>query len=242
MLFTARQPLRTALIALAAIALLIALADRRAIAQTPAVSPSPTPSAGTPGAAQTPAATAAPAQASPAAGGTEITRASDGQTIHVPLDGSVTVRLGEDLDWTVSFDPQGVLQSRPGVGTLARGVQAVLRAAQPGTTTMTAEGRPHCNPGQACAQFIVSVIVTIVVDPAGGTQQPAPSPTAPAPATPPAPPASATAAPGVALPNTGAGGSGGTADGALFAVLGAAAALLLAAGWRLRARARRRTY
>ncbi|HLZ69195.1 MAG TPA: hypothetical protein VKV26_04720 [Dehalococcoidia bacterium] len=228
MLFPARRRPVIALIALAALAQLLA-AGGRAFAQTPAAGPSATPAA---------------------AGSAEITRASDGQTVHVPLDGGVTVRLGEELDWTLSFDPQGILQPRPGVGTLARGVQAVLRAAQPGTTTLTAEGRPHCNPGQACAQFIVSVLVTIVVDPApsGTTQQPAPAASTPNAAAPPttapvgAPPAaaSATPAPGVVLPNTGTGGSAGANAATPFVVLAATALALLAAGWRLYTRPRRR--
>jgi len=170
------------------------------------------------------------------AGGTEITRDSDGQTLHVPQGGDITVRMGSDLDWTVSVDPPGLLQPAPGAGTLQRGVQALLRAVQPGSATLTAEGKPHCDPGQSCAQFIVSVIVTIVVDPGSAAPQP-PSATLPAPnggAT--AAPA-ATALPGSALPHTGAGGGAArTGFGAIFAIaaLLAGAALLLTAVWRLR--------
>lgn len=232
------------LIAAATIGLTVASAGQTALAQAPATSPSPAPSttapvsaAGAPGA--TPAATPAPAaatasaaQPAPAGSGTEITRESDGQTVHVPQGSTVTVRMGTDLDWTVSFDPPGVLQAVPGVGTLARGVQALVRAVQPGSTTLTAEGKPHCNPGQACAQFIVSVIVTIIVDPAGGTaQQPVPpagsTPTGAAPAP------SATAAPGVGLPNTGTGGAlAGKGFAAALAALAAVPLLLIAALWR----------
>ncbi len=161
------------------------------------------------------------------AGGTEITRDSDGQTLHVPQGGDVTVRMGSDLDWTVSVDPPDLLQPAPGAGTLARGVQALLRAVQPGTAMLTAEGKPHCDPGQTCAQFIVSVIVTIVVDPGGAAPQ-QPSAT-PAPGT--------TAAPGAALPHTGAGSGAAPAGfGEIFAVavLLAGAALLLTAVWQLR--------
>jgi hypothetical protein len=168
-------------------------------------------------------------------GGTEITRESDGQAVHVPLGGSVTVRMGSDLDWTVSFDPPGLLQPVAGAGTLARGVQALLRATQPGTTTLTAEGKPHCDPGQVCAQFIVSVIVTVVVDPGSGVGQ-QPAPTSPplviggATSTPSRP-----AAPGAGLPSTGTGSTAAQPGfGAAFATLTllAGAALLLAA-WRL---------
>lgn len=174
------------------------------------------------------------------AGGTEITRASDGQTVHLPLGGTLTVRMGTELDWTVSIDPPVVLQPVPGAGPLERGVQALLRAAQAGTATLTAEGKPHCDPGQLCAQFIVSVIVMVIVDP-GGSATPPPSPTqavAPTPGATPSPSATP-AGPGAVLPNSGAGAAAPqSGSGELLAALVAlaGAGLLLVATWRLRRR------
>src|SRR5581483_7040484 len=237
MLFV-RRPLPIAAIVAGTVA---ALMIGTVLGQTPATSPSPGPSTPAPSAGS-PSATppsAPPPAASPQpspSGVTEITRASDGQTVHVPQGGTVTVRMGTDLDWAVSFDPPGVLQPIPGVGTLQRGVQALLRAAQPGTTSLIAEGKPHCDPGQVCAQFIVSVIVTIVVDPgAGAGQQPAPAPGGGA-----TPVSSTPAVPSAGLPMTGAGiEPAQTQTGALYAVAAALAGfgLLLAAAWRLRGHA-----
>src|SRR4051794_30079412 len=60
----------------------------------------------------------------------EITPADNGSTIRVVVGQGVTVRLGATLQWTVSYDPPGVLLAVPGVNTTTRDVQAILRAAQ----------------------------------------------------------------------------------------------------------------
>lgn len=174
------------------------------------------------------------AQTPPAA--IAITGADNGRTFNVVVGQQVTIRLGAGLNWTVSYDPTGILVAVPGVNTLARDVQGILRAAQPGTVTITATGKPICTTGQACPQFVTLFTATVVVAPAGapsgGTagQQPASPgrtqrPAAPATIAPsavrPAPPA------GVQLPNTGGAGPANGHDGRL--VLGAALALGLAA-------------
>ncbi len=155
----------------------------------------------------------------------EIAQADNGKTFHVSVGQTVTVRLGTELDWTVTVAPPGILPLAPGVNTLVRGVQAIYRAAQPGTVTVSAEGRPHCNPGQACPQFIQSVKATVVVDAAPGGGPGTVAPTA-APVSGPRPTAPGTTSPGAAatrpaavaaLPNTGTGSESGagTARGAV---------------------------
>ncbi len=163
-----------------------------------------------------------PAPGAAPSGSVEITLQDDGKTFTVPAGQTVVVRLGTDLNWTVAADPAGLLPRAPGVNTLVRGVQGIFRAAAPGRVTINGEGRPMCNPGQVCAQFIEAFTATVVITgaaatPAVPTQQ-APRPSQPQQPLPPVQPARPTLppAPGAAagrpatiaaLPNTGVGSS-----------------------------------
>lgn len=206
-----------------------------AVAQTPASSPAATGTAVTPTPPRPPALSPAPAHtpAAPTTTGAasgaslDLTRADDGKTFHVAMGTTVTVRLGVELDWTVSIAPPGVLQAVPGVGSLQRGVQALTRAMAPGTATISGEGRPHCDPGQVCAQVRVSFLATVIVAPAAGGARP---------------PSGATATTGggagqVALPNTGAATKpGGNATAALVSAIAAVVVAGLASALALSAR------
>jgi hypothetical protein len=162
-----------------------------------------------------PTQTAAPQQAGAGAqapGTVEITKDDEGKTFTVDVGQTVVVRLGTDLNWTVSVEPAGLLPRAPGVNTLVRGVQGIFRAAAPGRVTVSGEGRPQCNPGQVCAQFIEAFTATVVITGGSATQtapaqpaQPAPTQTT-RPTQPPAPGAAA-GRPAIvaALPNTGVG-------------------------------------
>lgn len=193
----------------------------------------------------------------PAGGGStgqiEITPNDNGKTFQIAVGQTILVRLGTELDWTVTFDPPGILRAVPGVGALVRGVQALVRGEQPGTVTIQAQGKPICNPGQACPLFIAVFKATVVVSSAqtgGGTvsQQPSAAPplgattntggpvrTASQPASAPAAAPQAGAIQGrpadVALPNTGTGGQTGAPqwDIRLAGVLLLAVALAAAA-------------
>ena len=164
-------------------ATLVALSALGAAAVATAQTPSPptatatavsTPSPRAPAPATAPPNTPAVSPASGAASGAtlDLTRADDGRTLHIAVGATVIVRLGAALDWTVNVAPAGVLQPMPGIGGLEREVQAVRRAVAPGTATVSAEGRPHCDPGQVCAQVRVSFLATLIVEPAGGATLP----------------------------------------------------------------------
>jgi hypothetical protein len=162
--------------------------------------------------------------------GIEITSDDRGRTFNAVIGQQVTVRLGTGLAWTVSEEPAGILAPAPGVGAPPAGVQAVLRAAQPGTVTITGTGKPICKPGEFCPQFVTLFTATVVVAPAGGGGQPSASPartqqpvtpgTVTPPSARPSPPT------GVHLPNTGS-GAGAAADHA-SPLLGVALLLALA--------------
>ena len=223
-------------------------------------------SAQTPPAAAPASTATAPSAAPPVAGAVEIGRGDTGKTVRIAVGQDVTVRLGTDLDWTVSIDPPGVLIAAPGVNALVRGVQGIYRGTRPGTATVSAEGRPHCNPGQVCAQFIEQVTVTVVVEAApgsGGAATPVPTTAAPTKpvSTTPARPAATGAAPGgpvqgvlqptapppahtgapIVLPNTGSGQQRAHDGGRGFLVVALLlpATALMAGGlftWRAKAR------
>lgn len=153
----------------------------------------------------------AAAQTPPA--GIEITGDDNGRSFNAVVGQQVTVRLGSGLSWSVSYEPPGILVAVPGVNALAQGVQGILRAAQPGTVTVVGSGRPICKPGEICPQFVTRFTATIVVAPAGTSQQPAGSartqqptaPTTPGRVTPPTTPPVIRSSPpaGVRLPDTG---------------------------------------
>lgn len=88
---------------------------------------------------------------------------SNGATVHLRPHERFLVRLG-DLDWTLSLDPQDVIVRVPNT-TTADGIQGVYEAAKAGTAVLTAEGRPHCETGAVCAQYIVHLQMTFIVDP-----------------------------------------------------------------------------
>lgn len=95
-------------------------------------------------------------------GMTIITRADTGKTITLARDARFVIQMGSDLNWTIAFDPSGII-SRVANSTTADGIQGVYSADVSGTTTLHATGAPICKPGYACPQFLVAVPVTIVV-------------------------------------------------------------------------------
>jgi hypothetical protein len=79
------------------------------------------------------------------------------------------------MTWDISIPDGTVLAPMP--GPLPPDVQGRWQAANPGQATITANGRPVCNPGEACAQFIVHFQATVLVT--GGTPAPCSSTHAP---------------------------------------------------------------
>lgn len=87
---------------------------------------------------------------------------SNGTTVHLAKNERFAIRFGNDLGWTLSFSPQGVIARVPN-STTDDGFQGVYEADATGTATLTATGRPVCAAGEACPQFIVEDTVTLEV-------------------------------------------------------------------------------
>jgi hypothetical protein len=91
-----------------------------------------------------------------------VTPADNGTTIMLTKGQRFGVAMGDTLEWTLSFDPSGIVTRVPNIATL-RGEQGVYTATAIGTTTLHAIGAPICNPGEACPQFRQAVTVILVV-------------------------------------------------------------------------------
>ena len=91
-----------------------------------------------------------------------ITQADNGKTVLLAKGQRFGVAMGYDLDWSVVFDPTGIVTRVPNIMTL-RGEQGVYTATAAGTTVLHATGAPICDPNQMCPQFRQAVNVTLVV-------------------------------------------------------------------------------
>ncbi|HEV2249370.1 MAG TPA: hypothetical protein VGT60_02555 [Candidatus Limnocylindria bacterium] len=102
---------------------------------------------------------------SPIAGAVLVTRANDRGTVHARVGDTIQIALGTEYEWRVD-PPDGVVLVRgPQRYLLVRGTQAILTAAAPGTSTVTATGTVICPSGQACILIAILFTVTVVVAP-----------------------------------------------------------------------------
>ncbi len=124
---------------------------------TPTVQPSstPVPTSTMPAATETPSGI-------PSTNALVVTLQNDGQTIHLKNGQSFLLKLGVDDSWTVTLSDPSVVSRIPNI-LVIRGAQGVYLAHKPGTTTMTAVGKPVCNPGEVCPMLEIAFRVTLVV-------------------------------------------------------------------------------
>lgn len=133
-----------------------------AVAVSPGVAASSTP--GRTASTATPQPTSAPtATAAPTAALHTITLADDGTTVGVRLGDSVLIDLGTGLTWTVTIANPETLSREIGVLVIV-GAQGIYRAAQTGSTLVTAIGDPACRSSTPpCMAPSRSFSVTVVV-------------------------------------------------------------------------------
>jgi len=112
-----------------------------------------------------------PKPASPAPSATltlTIATPDEGKTFRVKVGSMVLFDLKADSGmqpWMIQ-PPDPAILAPAGSPPAAQGeTKQLYRAAAPGMAMVTATGRPSCNPGQACPQFIRSWRVTVVVEP-----------------------------------------------------------------------------
>lgn len=92
-----------------------------------------------------------------------VTRADDGGTVDVRKGSRFLLNLG-DLQWTISISDPSVISRVPNISVI-RGAQGVYNALKAGTTTISAEGRPACDPSSMCPQYVVEFNAVIRVVP-----------------------------------------------------------------------------
>ena len=141
---------------------------------TPAQPPSSSPSPPLVSVAPVTSASSSPAQVSaPPAGSAQqpsltITNADEGKTFNVRVGAVLDVDLQADSGmqpWQLQNPPPAILQAIPNpAAAAAQGVTLrSFKAVGPGTVSIMAQGRPACNPGQPCPQFIRAWRATITV-------------------------------------------------------------------------------
>ncbi len=91
-----------------------------------------------------------------------ITQANNNSIVHVKVGSRFTLQLG-DMRWNISLSDPGIVNRVPNFAMI-RGAQGIYSADKQGVTTLSAEGRPTCNPGEMCAQYIIIFSITIVVE------------------------------------------------------------------------------
>lgn len=90
-----------------------------------------------------------------------ITQDDNNKTLSANIGDQFLLKLG-NMDWTVSLGDQSSIEPIKNIAVI-QGAQGIYVAKKSGTTVLTAEGRPHCEPGTMCAQYIVFFKVTITV-------------------------------------------------------------------------------
>lgn len=88
-----------------------------------------------------------------------VTQADNGKTVTVKVGSRFVLKLGEE-QWTVDVSDPTVIRRLPNF-MMVRGAQGIYQVLKPGTTTLSAQGRPVCNAGEMCAQYIVNFSTTI---------------------------------------------------------------------------------
>lgn len=117
----------------------------------------------------TPVTGSAPALSAPGSMHT-ITEADNGMTVQMAVGAVAMLALRAPLGsdpWQVHTpDPQILMPvAPPGMTAVPGTTIQTYRAVGAGQTAITAESRPHCDPGKACAQVIQGFHVTVVVTP-----------------------------------------------------------------------------
>ena len=90
-----------------------------------------------------------------------VTQQDNGKTVVLYKGEAFLLNLG-DMDWTLSISNPNIISRVKNIMVI-RGAQGIYRTDNIGTTTLSAQGRPHCDTGQMCAQYIVNFSTTIVV-------------------------------------------------------------------------------
>jgi len=92
-----------------------------------------------------------------------VTLDDDGMTIYLSAGGNLLLKLGNQLDWTVTVSDQSVLSREPNVLVVA-GAQRIYTAHKAGTATLSAVGDLPCRKSNPpCMAPSRLFTVTIVV-------------------------------------------------------------------------------
>jgi hypothetical protein len=82
-----------------------------------------------------------------------VTLADSGTTISLHKGDHFTLELGEQ-NWTVNVGDQSIIRRLPNFA-MVQGAQGIYQALAVGTTTISATGRPVCDPRMACPMYMI---------------------------------------------------------------------------------------
>ena len=97
-----------------------------------------------------------------------LTYADNGSTVNASVGDTIELQLSPQMNWDVSVSDSTVLATASSAA-LAPDVQGLWQAASVGQSSITANGRPVCNPGEACPQLIIHFQATVDVGGTGST-------------------------------------------------------------------------
>ena len=90
-----------------------------------------------------------------------VTQDDNNKTFTLNKGERFLLKLGE-MNWNISISNPQVISRVKNIAVI-RGAQGIYTADDTGVTKISAEGRPICNPGEMCAQYIINWSATIDV-------------------------------------------------------------------------------
>jgi len=91
-----------------------------------------------------------------------VTAADNGKTISLNKGDRFTLELGVLQDWTVGVGNQDIIRRLPNFAMI-QDAQGIYEALAAGSTTLSAIGRPVCDPGTACPMYVIEFKVNVIV-------------------------------------------------------------------------------
>ncbi|HZT35358.1 MAG TPA: hypothetical protein VFA15_05535 [Nitrososphaera sp.] len=90
-----------------------------------------------------------------------VTQNDNNKTFTLNKGERFLLKLGQ-LNWDISISDPRVISRVRNIAVIV-GAQGIYTADNSGVTTISAQGRPICNPGEMCPQYIINWSATINV-------------------------------------------------------------------------------
>ncbi|MDB5260327.1 MAG: hypothetical protein JWN37_558 [Candidatus Nomurabacteria bacterium] len=91
-----------------------------------------------------------------------ITQSNNNTIVRIKKGERFLLKLGE-MNWNISLSNPNIVERVKNIAVM-KDAQGIYEGKTLGTTDILGEGRPICNQGEMCAQFIINFKVTIIVE------------------------------------------------------------------------------